>query len=43
MKGICHNTITPILGSFVDYHKQRSYDRMVDLLWTLKHIVLKYI
>jgi len=31
---------TPILGSFVDYHKKRSYNRMIDLHWALKHIAL---
>jgi len=39
MKGICQGT-TPILGSFVDYRKKRSYNRMIDLHWALKHIAL---
>jgi len=42
MKGICQDT-TPILGRFVDYRKKRSYNRMIDLHWALKHISLKYI
>jgi len=42
MKGICQDT-TPILGSFADYRKKRSYNRMIDLHWVLKHIALKYI
>jgi len=39
--GICQDTI-PILGSFTDYSKKRSYNRMTDLHWALKHIALKY-
>jgi len=39
MKGICQDT-TPILGSFADYRKKRSYNRMIDLHWALKHIAL---
>jgi len=42
MKGICQNTTTN-LGSFADYRKKRSYNRMIDLHWALKHIALKYI
>jgi len=42
MKGIYQDT-TPISGSCVDYRKKRSYKRMIDLHWALKHIVLKYI
>jgi len=42
MKGICYDT-TPILGSFADYRKKRSYNRMIDLHWAFKHIALKYI
>jgi len=42
MKGICQDT-TPILGSFVDYRKKRSYNRMTDSDWVSKHIALKYI
>jgi len=42
MKGICQDT-TPILGSFVDYRKKRSYNRVIDLHWASKHIALKYI
>jgi len=40
VKGICQNTI---LGSFVDYRKKRSYNRVIDLHWTVKHFALKYI
>jgi len=32
-----------ILGSFVDYRKKRSYNRVIDLHWALKHFALKYI
>jgi len=32
----------PILGSFADYRKKRSYNCMMDLHWTLKHVALKY-
>jgi len=42
MKGICQDT-TPILGSLADYRKKRSYNRMIDFHWALKHIALKYI
>ena len=42
MKGICQDT-TPILGSFVDYRKKRSYARVIDLHLALKHFALKYI
>ena len=42
MKRICQDT-TPILGSFVDYCKKRSYNRIIDLHRALKHIALKYI
>jgi len=42
MKGICQDT-TPILGSFVDYRKKRSYNRVMDLHRALKHIALKYV
>ena len=42
MKGISQDT-TPILGSFVDYRKKRSHNRMIDLHWAVKHIALKYI
>jgi len=42
MKGICQD-ITPVLGSFVDCCKKRSHNRMIDSLWALKHIALKYI
>jgi len=34
---------TPILGSFVDYRKKRSHNRMIDLHWALKHIAPKCI
>jgi len=40
MKCICQDTI-PILGSFVDYCKKRSYILMIDLHWALKHIAPK--
>jgi len=39
---ICQDT-TPILGSFADYRKKRSYNRMIDLHWASKHIALKYV
>jgi len=39
MKGIYQDT-TPILGSFADYRKKQSYNRMIDLHWALKHIAL---
>jgi len=42
MKGICQDT-APISGSFVDYRKQRSYNRVMGLHWALKHFALKYI
>jgi len=42
MKRICQYT-TPILGSFVDCRKNRSYNRMIDLHWALEHTALKYI
>ena len=42
MKVICQDT-TPILGSFVDYRKKRSYNRVMDLHRALKHIALKYV
>jgi len=42
MKGICQDT-TPILGSFGHYREKRSYHRIIDLYWALKHIALKYI
>jgi len=40
MKDICQDTI---LGSFVDYRKKRSYNRVMDSHWALKHFALKYI
>jgi len=40
MKGIYQDTIS---GSFVDYRKKRSYNRVIDLHWALKHFSLKYI
>jgi len=33
MKGICQGTI---LGSFVDYRKKRSYNRVIDFTLDLK-------
>jgi len=42
MKGICQDT-TPISGSFADYRKKRSYNRMIDLHWASNRITLKYI
>jgi len=42
MKRFCQDT-TPILGSFADYRKKRSYNRMIGLHCALKHIALKYI
>ena len=33
----------PILVSIPDYCKKRSYNRMIDLHWALKHIALKCI
>ena len=40
MKVIYQDTI---LGSFVDYRKKRSNNRVTDLHWALKHFALKYI
>ena len=31
---------TPILGSFTDYPKKRSFNRMIDSHWALQHIAL---
>jgi len=42
MKGICQHT-TPIVGSFADYRKKRSHNRMIDSHWAVKHIALKHI
>jgi len=42
MKSVCQDT-TLILGSFADYRKKRSYNRMIDLHWAFKPYCPKYI
>jgi len=40
MKDICQAQDT-ILGSFVDYRKKRSYNRVIDLHWAFNHFAPK--